>query len=132
MIELLLLVLSLVMGLMPSPTPVPTPTTTPVLMATATPVPWALMRYFPAAEWQTAWAVEGCESKHCTDPRTYDLSAPDGGCMQINRATWEGYFLREHGWTWEQIVFDDAINYQAAAVVWERWGRTWGPWRACL
>ena len=50
--------------------------------------------------------------------------------MQINRATWEEFFLETEGWTWEQIVLDDAINFQAAYIIWDRGGRTWLPW-AC-
>jgi hypothetical protein len=41
---------------------------------------------------------------------------------------WEDFFLENYGWTWEQIVLDDAVNEQAACVIWERAGRTWLPW----
>jgi hypothetical protein len=72
------------------------------------------------------WAVDGCESGHGTDPRTYDLTAENGGRMQINKATWAGFFLETEGWTWEQIVLDDATNFWAACIIWQRNG--WSAW----
>lgn len=83
---------------------------------------------WPAHECAALVAVEWCESRFGTHPDTYSLDAPNGGRLQINRATWEGFFLAHFGWTWEQIVLDDAINYAAAYVIWERAGGSWRPW----
>jgi hypothetical protein len=74
--------------------------------------------------------IRVCESGDGTDPGTYDLNAPNGGKLQINRAMWERFFWETRGWSWEQIVLDDTINEEAACIVWERAGRTWTPW-AC-
>ena len=81
---------------------------------------------WPASEQANAYAVEGCESKHGEDPNTYNLDWPDGGLMQINRATWEDFFGAAYGWTWEQMVLDDVINHTAATVIWLRNG--WSAW----
>jgi len=77
------------------------------------------------------WHVDGCESTWGLDATAYDLTRPQGGRMQIDRGTWAAFFLESEGWTWEQIVLDDRTNYEAALRVWERAGRTWGPWQAC-
>lgn len=84
--------------------------------------------YFPACVLPELWQVDSCESSHGADPRTYDLDAANGGRLQLSRATWEQFFLETEGWTWEQIVMDDELNLRAAAVIWERAGRTWSPW----
>ncbi len=90
---------------------------------------WRATRW-PASELSNVWAIDGCESQHGTHPRTYDLNAENGGRMQINKATWERFFLDNYGWPWEQVVLDDATNFEAAYIIWEQAGRSWLPW-AC-
>ena len=58
------------------------------------------------------------------------MTAENGGRMQINKATWEDFFEREYGWTWAEIVLNDATNLQAARIIYDRAGGSWGPW-AC-
>jgi len=87
---------------------------------------WTATRYFPAWALPDLWSIEGCESGHGTDPATYDLTAAHGGPLQISKATWEPFFAGR--WTWEQIVTDPDIHYQAAYIIWERAGRTFSPW----
>jgi len=82
--------------------------------------------HWPESERANLYAVEGCESRHGQDAGTYDLSAENGGILQINRPTWEGYFLETCGWDWAQIVTDDTTNYRAACLIWERNG--WADW----
>ena len=81
-------------------------------------------------EWErgNAYAVEACESNHGQHPATYDLSAPNGGVMQINKAVWAEWFLENYGWDWATIVLDDVMNHKAARIIWDRNG--WGAW-AC-
>jgi hypothetical protein len=86
------------------------------------------IRYCPDPELPNVWAVDGCESGHGTDPGTYDLTAENGGRLQLNRATWEPFFLETEGWTWDQIVLDDEVNLHAASIIWERSGQTWDQW----
>jgi len=88
----------------------------------------AAARYFPAAELANVWAIDGCESTHGADERTYSLDAPDGGRLQLNRATWESFFERNHGWPWERVVRDLDTHLHAAYIVWQRAGGTWSPW----
>jgi hypothetical protein len=88
----------------------------------------AAARYWPASELPNVWAIDGCESTHGADPRTYSLDAPDGGRLQLNRATWESFFERNHGWPWEQVVRDLDTHLHAAYIVWQRAGGTWAPW----
>lgn len=76
----------------------------------------------------TWWRIDGCESGHGTHPDTYRLDRANGGRLQINRATWERYMLRNYGWSWSDIVLDDVINRQAAYVIWLEAGRSWWPW----
>lgn len=68
-----------------------------------------------------------CESRNGLDPDAWDLSRPDGGPMQLNRETWEPYFEEKYGWTWEQVVFDVNIHFQAAREVYDRTGG-WARW----
>lgn len=87
-------------------------------------------RYWPASELSSVWAIDGCESTHGTDPRTYDLGAENGGRLQLNRSTWEDFFWLNYGWTWDQVVNDLDIHLHAAFIVWQRAGNSWSPW-AC-
>ncbi len=48
--------------------------------------------------------------------------------MQINKATWEQFFLDNYGWPWEQVVLDDETNFEAAYVIYSRAGDSWLPW----
>ena len=48
--------------------------------------------------------------------------------MQLHRPTWEAFFRDVYGWEWREVVEDDARNIEAAVVVWQRAGETWGPW----
>jgi hypothetical protein len=83
---------------------------------------------WPAEEWINAYAVEGCESKHGQDPKTYLPGRANGGVMQLNRATWEDLFAREYGWSWSDIVNNDVLNHKAARIIWDRAGGLWTPW----
>lgn len=76
---------------------------------------------------ETAVRVAKCESGLGSHPQTYNLAAANAGPMQINRGTWEGYFLRKYGWTWEQVVFDLGKHLQAAREIYDRAGG-WSPW----
>lgn len=68
-----------------------------------------------------------CESWAGLHPKAWSTSHPDGGPMQINKATWAKYFFEKYGWTWEQIVYDLDINLAAAREIydstggWQRW-----------
>ena len=92
---------------------------------------WAAKWYWPPEEWANLWAVEGCESSHGADPATYDLTRAQAGRLQIDRRSWEDYFMETEGWPWEDVVLNDAINYQAAYIVFQRAGETWQPWPGC-
>jgi hypothetical protein len=83
---------------------------------------------WPDSERANAYAVEGCESTHGEDPETYNLNAPNGGVMQINKAVWADYFWETEGWTWEEIVLNDVTNHRAARIIFDRAGGTWQPW----
>jgi hypothetical protein len=83
---------------------------------------------WPTELWPAVARVEACESDSGRNPATYDLSREHGGPLQISRSTWEGYMLKVHGWTWEQVVTDPTIHYCAAWEVFERAGYTWSPW----
>jgi hypothetical protein len=74
-----------------------------------------------------AEAIVQCESRAGADKDTWDVSAPDGGPMQINRSTWEAYFWRRYGWTWEQIVLDLQIHLQAAREIYDL-ADGWADW----
>ena len=63
-----------------------------------------------------------CESRIGADQRAWSLDTPDGGPFQINRQSWEHYFLRTKGWSWAQIVLDPATNVAAARVIFDRTG----------
>jgi hypothetical protein len=68
-----------------------------------------------------------CESRTGLDPEAWRTDAPDGGPYQINRASWERFFLDRYGWTWEQITHDPVINTQAARIIYDRTG-DWSAW----
>ena len=86
---------------------------------------------FPVSACADLNAVAACESGYGRHPDTYRLDAANGGRLQISRHTW-AEFLRDHyGWSWADVVLDDAINQAAAYVIWQRAGNTWEPWRAC-
>ncbi len=68
-----------------------------------------------------------CESNIGQDPHTYDHGQQ--GAFQLDRGTWEGYFLRAYGWTWEQVAYEPVTHAQAAFEVYERSGR--GAWPVC-
>ena len=76
---------------------------------------------------ETAVRVATCESDVGEHPTTYALDAENGGPMQLNRATWEGYFWERYGWSWERVVTDLDIHFAAAREVFER-GGGWFPW----
>lgn len=78
-----------------------------------------------------AWAVAGCESDHGNDPRTYDVQAENGGPFQINKRTWRWFFEANYGWSWWQVVTDDATNVAAAFVIYERNGSRFGGQWSC-
>ena len=93
-----------------------------------TPQPIDRFDAWPEQERESAYAVEGCESKHGQDPRTYDLDAAHGGVMQISKAIWADFFADEYGWTWEDIVLNDVLNHQAARIIWDQANGSWQPW----
>ena len=74
-----------------------------------------------------AEAIVHCESRAGADKDTWNVSAPDGGPMQINRSTWEPYFKTKYGWTWEQIVLDLEIHLRAAREIYDL-AHGWGDW----
>jgi hypothetical protein len=74
-----------------------------------------------------ALSVLHCESSMGRNPDAWDVSAPDGGPYQINRQSWERFFLTRYGWTWEQITHDAAINTAAARIIYDRTG-DWSAW----
>jgi hypothetical protein len=75
----------------------------------------------------TAESIVQCESRAGADKDTWDLAAPDGGPMQINRATWEAHFQQKYGWTWEQIVLDLETHLQAAKDIYDQ-AQGWKDW----
>jgi hypothetical protein len=74
-----------------------------------------------------AEAILRCESRAGADPDTWDLANPDGGPMQINRATWETYFFNKYGWTWERVAFDLQTHLLAAREIYEK-AHGWDDW----
>ncbi len=68
-----------------------------------------------------------CESRTGRDPNAWRTDAPDGGPYQINRFTWERFFLDRYGWSWEQITRDPATNTAAARIIYDRTG-DWSAW----
>jgi hypothetical protein len=76
----------------------------------------------------TATRILICESDAGDDPDTYDVTAANGGPMQLDRYTWAPFFAEGYGWTWDQVVTDVQLNLQAARVVYDR-ARGWSPWR---
>lgn len=94
----------------------------------STGLPQAARALWPSEEWPNVYAIEGCESHHSRDPNTYRLDTPSGGRMQIHRATWEDILRETFGWTWKQVVMNDAVNYRAAYFIWARAGGSWEPW----
>lgn len=97
-------------------------------LADARSAPWEAS--WPESEWANVRAVDACESSSGSHPDTYRLDAIHGGRMQIARAVWADFFAREYGWSWEQVVRDDAIHFRAARIIWERAG-SWQPWPNC-
>lgn len=67
-----------------------------------------------------------CESKAGQHERTYDLDADNGGPMQISYYAWAAYFEALYGWSWQQIVTDLQVHFQAARHIYERSG--WSAW----
>lgn len=84
-------------------------------------------RYFPESELSNVRAIAECESNSGRHPNTYRLEG-SGGIMQIHRPTWERFFLGSYGWEWEEIVFNDERNLEAAFIIWQRAGNSWTPW----
>jgi hypothetical protein len=62
-----------------------------------------------------------------TDPDAWRTDRPDGGPYQINRASWEQFFLERHGWTWDEITYEAVINTAAARIIYDRTG-DWSAW----
>ena len=77
----------------------------------------------------SAASIFYCESDAGAHPDTWDLSRPDGGPLQINRATWGPYFAEKYGWTWDQVVRDVEIHIAAAREIYDKRG-DWSLW-AC-
>jgi hypothetical protein len=69
-----------------------------------------------------AMTILYCESRIGADPRAWSLDAPDGGPFQINRESWEAFFMTQRGWSWPQIVLDPATNVAAARIIFDRTG----------
>ena len=84
-----------------------------------------------AATWpddpDRAVRVLGCESTDGLNPETYDLDAPNGGPLQINRGTWKDFFEENFGWTWDEVVNNIDIHLQAARFIYDDSG-SWTPW----
>ena len=76
----------------------------------------------------TAVRILVCESHAGDDPRTYDLEAPNGGPMQLDRYTWAPFFAEGYGWTWEQLVTDVHVHLLASRIIYDRAGG-WSAWR---
>lgn len=74
-----------------------------------------------------ALSILHCESRTGRDPDAWRTDAPDGGPYQINRASWERFFLEKYAWTWNQITHDPAINTAAARIIYDRTG-DWSAW----
>ena len=74
-----------------------------------------------------ALVILRCESRTGEDPDAWRTDRPDGGPYQINRASWEKFFIEKHGWTWTQITHDPVINTAAARIIYDRTG-DWSAW----
>ena len=85
---------------------------------------------WPEELWAAVRAIDWCESRAGQHPDTYRLDLLHGGRLQIAQGTWRAYFEREYGWTWAQVVQDDAINFRAALVIYQRAG-SFRPWPVC-
>jgi predicted 3-demethylubiquinone-9 3-methyltransferase (glyoxalase superfamily) len=85
------------------------------------------------SEWpddpEAATSILHCESSAGTDPDTWNLAHPDGGPLQINKATWAAYFKDKYGWTWSQVVRDLETHLAAAREIYDKTG-DWSLW-AC-
>lgn len=68
---------------------------------------------------QTAHRVLVCESH-------LGVGLNDFNVWQINRPTWEDFFIDTQGWTWQDITGNLDINFQAALIIWKRGG--WFQW----
>jgi len=84
-------------------------------------------------ECEVAIAVFTCESQLGRDPDAYNLDEPNGGIAQLNRQTWEWWFLYYYGWEWQAIVTNDDLNLAAAYIVWQEHKRVfnetgWFAW----
>jgi hypothetical protein len=87
---------------------------------------------FPVSECANVERVAECESSSGRHPDTYRTDLLHGGLLQIAKGTWAGYFWEKYGWTWAEVVTDEAIHLAAAFEIWERAGRVWsGPWPYC-
>ena len=84
-----------------------------------------------AATWPedeaSALTILHCESRTGLDPNAWRTDWPDGGPYQINKESWERFFLERHGWTWEQITEDPVINTVAARIIYDQTG-DWSAW----
>lgn len=69
-----------------------------------------------------------CESGLGTHPATHDVSRAHAGVFQLSRNDYAELFEREYGWSWYDVVTDDATNVAAAYVVYGRWGDTFAAW----
>ena len=108
----------------------PTPDAAPPTLAsrTAAAAPW--VGVWPEELWPAVEAIDWCESRAGQHPDTYRLDLVHGGRLQIARGVWAAYFEREYGWSWEMVVRDDAIHFQAAYVIYQRSG-SFAPWPNC-
>jgi len=106
------------------------PRSLPTDMASAHPAPDSLEQRVAAA-WpddpDRAVRILGCESSDGLDPETYDVDAPNGGPLQINRGTWADFFQENFGWPWDQVVNNIDIHIQAARFIYDDSG-SWTPW----
>ena len=73
------------------------------------------------------WRISLCESGGGLNPAAYDLDATNGGIAQLNKSVWQPFFARTEGWSWADIVLDDATNLRAALVIYER-SSGFTPW----
>lgn len=83
---------------------------------------------WPTYLWPAVAAVEQCESHSGADPLTWDVTAANGGPLQIAHDPWAAFFWETEGWSWEEIVRVPDIHYCAAWIIFERAGYTWVPW----
>ena len=106
----------------------PAPDPAPPVPRYETAAPW--VGVWPEELWPAVEAIDWCESRAGQHPDTYRLDLVHGGRMQIAHDVWAAYFEREFGWSWEMVVRDDAIHFQAAYVIYQRSG-SFAPWPNC-